>query len=105
MPIRKSVTRDELTAALKPLCDLLGTSPKNFYDSPGMKIADGEIVFVVPVQHDEDAAGRAPGTRAGSATALPPHPQGLAGEPAIEVGDTPEFSELGYVVRVEVESL
>lgn len=108
MPIPKSIHHAQMLEALKPLCDLLGTSPQNFYDSPGIKIGDREITFVVPIRHEENPSGRAVGTRATDATVSAPHPQGLVGVEPVVVGDEGDefsFAEIAYPVRVEIEGV
>ena len=108
MPIPKSVTHEELNAALEPLCDLLGTSVRNWFADPGMSIRQGEITFTVPVRHEESPTGRVPSLIAGAnavrredATEIPPHPQGRDEEPVL-VGCPNCVGELGYAVSVAV---
>ena len=84
MPIPTHVTRTELDEALKPLCDLLGTSVKNIYSSPGITIGASAITFNVPVRHEE-----APTTRADSTRTFA-HPQG------------DEHAEFVFAAHVEV---
>jgi hypothetical protein len=84
--------------AARPLLDLLGTSPKNFFR---LAWDANEVSLVVPVRHEDDPQGRAPSQPAGkTVVGLPAHPQGLADSPIV-VGDG-AHAELAYDVKVEV---
>lgn len=94
MPIRESVTFDEVREALRPLYALLGTSDINVYNEPGITIGLDKITFMVPASIGTVVmtTERAKGVR------LPreyPHPQ------AVEVGR----SELAYVVTVRIDGV
>lgn len=101
MPIPTVVRRDDLMAALAPLCELLGTDPMNFYGKPGITISGDEITFTVPVLHE-------PGIRPESRRhpfdeEIPPHPQGAENAPVF-VGKSAKDAELGYEIRVAIGS-
>lgn len=99
MPIPRYITRQQLREALTPLCELLATSPQNFFS---IRIDAHEVMFVVPARHEDDPSGRARAARVErlSTEDLPPHPQGVDAEPVV-VGDG-EGAEWGYEVKVDI---
>lgn len=114
MPIPLSVSHTDLMEAIKPLCELLGTSPRNFFAEPGLTIGADEVRFVVPLYHEgpRSAAVKRPGygleSRAiGCPAAEPPgdyvHPQGLAGQVPVAVGIDEERAEWGLEIAVAIE--
>lgn len=88
MSIPNSVTRAELTEALRPLCELLGTSDSNVYDIPGMNIGLNAITFLVPTSHEQDPGGFVEAVLAND------HPQ------AVLDG---HIHEVAYVIHVRIE--
>lgn len=41
------VTRGQVTEALKPLCDLLGITVYDFFESPGITVGDRVVTFTL----------------------------------------------------------
>lgn len=103
MPIPTHVSHAEFKEALKPLCDLLGTSVYNFFSLTADR--DG-VTLVVPARHDEGPAGRVAAATILKGMDVPGHPHIPFRAPVVVTGSDGDVhsAEWAYEVVVSVGS-